>query len=340
MNSKTLFIGFISTVVVAGLVTGLHHVRSDLRITQFPGQQSAKKEALQKASHFRPTQARFQKRKTIVFETDDTKIASPVPKNDDERIAWFFGSKGSGTYQDRFNAVDSLSNQLTFPQVQVLLSYLEERKIPKGLTESDWYSLKNEVMNRLRNQEVRPRELTSVLINLALDPKRDAGTRDYALQHLGLWYSKTLNVEERIRIEKTFWSLTKQPSSPFAGVALMSMFRLQQDLEVAEPDNNKQLLSTALALAGDSNALPETRTSSLAICAEVGSNDALPLSRKLALSEPTYPLRLAALHLLGKLGHAEDMDLLKNLSSSDPAPEIRKSATVALELLKQKLARA
>lgn len=86
----------------------------------------------------------------------------------------------------RLRLVHALPDTLSAKDRAAIVEYLKY-----GPNSDIEYVIKNDLMNKLRNQKVLPPELTGALLDLYSDREQDMVVRSYALQHLRPQYELT-----------------------------------------------------------------------------------------------------------------------------------------------------
>ena len=201
--------------------------------------------------------------------------------------------------------------------VPALLSLLQDPEATSGLKPNEERAVLNEVMNSLFRMEDAAAPLEDVLMALASDANRDSGVREYAVQHLLQWHSKT---ERKAKVEKYLWKCTED--SVLSSSAILQLHHLAR--------NKKSVLAQPLTpVVLNSMARPELRNSDqitlLLVAAESGISDALPFARNWAEATSDQLVLQAALTAIGKLGNREDLAFLEELESHRNLDDVRKT---------------
>src|SRR5690625_4664043 len=106
-----------------------------------------------------------------------------------------------GAFQERHRAVRELTGHLDPEEVRAIFLFLSAAP-PEGRRERIHdRAIKNDILNRLRNQDEAPHDLTGLMVRLIEDTRQDRAIRDYALQHLRAWYSKAPDEERPLIVE-------------------------------------------------------------------------------------------------------------------------------------------
>lgn len=232
--------------------------------------------------------------------------------------------------RDRLAFLSTLGFKLPHQDRMAILDWLENAS-PPGLSNDDWFTLANDTMQALRNQQPPTAEFTDRMIRMWHDRTLDPTMRDYALQQLREWVADgdtrtqhETRPEKLALIRQTFLDATTpghpdcDPLSTTTGTALLALDEWSHD---SAPEGVRipaeEVGSLLLAHAENPAAHRGVRATALQLCARRGLVSALPPARRLAkdTSEEAI-LRLAAISLLGSIGNSEDRLLLENLSST------------------------
>ena len=255
----------------------------------------------------RTAQALFSGRKG---DADGAK-ASTAPKSVDQAVSLVLGHEGDGGYESRWNAISKLSKTLSLEQREILYDFLLSKEKPENLSAENFYEIKNDLLNQLREQASPPPELTGVLTAMYQDKDQDPVIRDYAIQHLSCWYSV---VGDKKAISQNLWQAAGERGESLSGTALLGL----QKLSASSPEiDSKQVAAAALSLAQDTKVNPLTRITAVQVCGQMGLKQVSSLARNLADTSDSLPLRLSALATLGDLGGNENLRYLeKRLTSA------------------------
>lgn len=265
----------------------------------------------------------------VVFHSDPQAFpqitAAPVPAADTDAsvedtlvtLRRIVGTEPA-SIGERLKAVHGLGPSLTRNPIAILTVFLKQ---PPPATESNlegWRALKNDLLNVLRHQTSPPSGLTDLLIAMHRDPAQDRVLRDYALQHLVVWYEQGApdSPDGRGKIRAVLQEAA-QGNDSLAGTALLGLHRLSaSDSEGEAPPINDLALNLVRSAATD----PAARITAVAICAERGLVEALPDIATLADSTASEPLRLAATTALRRLGALARAHQNPSLAGQDNTP--------------------
>jgi hypothetical protein len=209
-----------------------------------------------------------------------------------------------------------------------LLRSLSEPK-RSGLSDDDWFTLANDIMQLLRNQQPAMPEITPALLGLWNDSQQDPTIRDYALQHLREWVSDhdvrsahETNPTQIKEIQNTFLAAidsenpSYDPQSTTLGTALLALHEWHQKGHPHAMGGMSSMSDTPfevrlLSILADPAVHRGTRATALQISAQRKMTNALPVARQiLNHAESDMILRLAAINFLGSNGSNEDKEFL------------------------------
>ncbi len=167
-------------------------------------------------------------------------------------------------------------------------------------------SEKNQTMDELLNQDQIPADYGAQMVALFRDGSQDELTRDFAVQHIGL-YAQALErrgVYDSASAEAhTLRAALDEASTDTKTIIAAAAFRALADMAAFDPNVDVRRLDSRLAAcAGDASAAPAARVMAVHLCEE--RRIAAARATLSALAETTAtpaPLRLAACHALGTL---------------------------------------
>ena len=145
-------------------------------------------------------------------------------------------------------------------------------------------SEKNQVMDELLARPDIPSDYGAEMVALYRDRAQDVYTRDFAVQHIGL-YAETLNrrgtydpaSREAGELRKTLWAASDETGTIVATAA----FRALADLAAFDPKVDVRRLDTRLvSCAGDASASSAARVMAVQLCGERGIAASRPLLRR------------------------------------------------------------
>lgn len=228
----------------------------------------------------------------------------------------------------------------TREDVEALYAFLEDARVPEGLEPGDVHELKNEMLNSLRCMPVPPRDLGRELIRIHRNPDQDEVIRDYALQHLGLWYEHirlggatvARREEELAGIRAVLRAALEQTDGSFAGTALLVSLHLSGRFsEFSRADIGR----AAHAMAGDGACADMTRTTAIRVCGQLGLAEALSTALDVAGGSGPVVLRMAAIATVGDIGGPETATVLEGVAG-DPDARIRSAGDAALQQMRER----
>lgn len=245
----------------------------------------------------------------------DSVPAIPAERDDVRRIV----NPGTASTAERLRQVHALPDDLSAADREAVARYLKY-----GENSDIELVIKNDLMNKLRNQKTLPPELTGVLLELYSDRKQNITVRIYALQHLRPQYELTRDAA----IRQAFYDALNETDNEIAGGALLALRYLCA--EYPNEFDTAVISRRAAEIALDGNVNNLTRLSAVQVAAMLDNAEIEPAIRSLAENASTpLTLRLSAIAGLGQLKHPESRPTLELLAQNN-GPE-GKAARMALK---------
>ena len=245
----------------------------------------------------------------------DSVPAIPAERDDVRRIV----NPGTASTAERLRQVHALPDNLSAADREAVARYLKY-----GENSDIELVIKNDLMNKLRNQKTLPPELTGVLLDLYSDRKQNITVRIYALQHLRPQYELTRDAA----IRQAFYDALNETDNEIAGGALLALRYLCA--EYPKEFDTAVILRRAAEIAQDGNVNNLTRLSAVQVAAMLDNAEIEPAIRSLAENASTpLTLRLSAIAGLGQLKRPESRPTLEQLARNK-GPE-GKAARMALK---------
>lgn len=244
----------------------------------------------------------------------DSVPAIPAERDDVRRIV----NPGTASTAERLRQVHALPDDLSAADREAVARYLKY-----GENSDIELVIKNDLMNKLRNQKTLPPELTGVLLDLYSDRKQNVTVRIYALQHLRPQYELTRDAA----IRQAFYDALNETDNEIAGGALLALRYLCT--EYPKEFDTAVISRRAAEIARDGNVSNLTRLSAVQVAAMLDNAEIEPAIRSLAENSSTpLTLRLSAIAGLGQLKRPESRPTLEQLARNK-GPE-GKAARMAL----------
>lgn len=241
--------------------------------------------------------------------------AIPAERDDVRRIV----NPGTASTAERLRQVHALPDDLSAADREAVARYLKY-----GENSDIELVIKNDLMNKLRNQKTLPPELTGVLLELYSDRKQNITVRIYALQHLRPQYELTRDAA----IRQAFYDALNETDNEIAGGALLALRYLCT--EYPKEFDTAVISRRAAEIALDGNVNNLTRLSAVQVAAMLDNAEIEPAIRSLAENASTpLTLRLSAIAGLGQLKRPESRPTLEQLARNN-GPE-GKAARMALK---------
>ena len=240
--------------------------------------------------------------------------AIPAERDDVRRIV----NPGTASTAERLRQVHALPDDLSAADREAVARYLKY-----GENSDIELVIKNDLMNKLRNQKTLSPELTGVLLDLYSDRKQNITVRIYALQHLRPQYELTRDAA----IRQAFYDALNETDNEIAGGALLALRYLCT--EYPNEFDTAVISRRAAEIAQDGNVNNLTRLSAVQVAAMLDNAEIEPAIRSLAENASTpLTLRLSAIAGLGQLKRPESRPTLE-LLAQNKGPE-GKAARMAL----------
>lgn len=226
---------------------------------------------------------------------------------------------GTTSTAERLRQVHTLPDNLSATDREAIYHYLKY-----GENSDIELVIKNDLINKLRNQKTLPSKLTGVLLELYSDRKQNITVRIYALQHLRPQYELTHDAN----IRQAFYNALNETDNEIAGGALLALRYLC--MEYPNEFDTEMISRCAAEIALDENVNNLTRLSAVQVAAMLNNVKIEPAIRSLAENSFTpLTLRLSAIAGLGQLKCAESRPTLE-LLAQNKGPE-GKAARIALK---------
>ena len=236
------------------------------------------------------------------------------------------------SYVTRIKTIHKLGRNLTNAEVKAIYEFLAKKTSESKLSNLEFNALKNELVIVLMKQRRYPEKLTLELSDMFFNKELGITWRDYCIQFLGQWYSKTQTSKERELTRRTLFAALEEQKNGIAGTALIALKPL-----VNFPGVNKQKIAEiAQSISEDTKAFYLNRIPALQISAALGNTQAIKTARKIINTENPVMLRMSALAVLGMHGSTADLTLLKKHTKSNDI-RIRTAALRAVKKLEARL---
>ena len=162
---------------------------------------------------------------------------------------------------------------------------------------------KNQLMDELLNQPDIPADYGMQMVALFRDREQDVVTRDFAVQHIGL-YAEALNRRGVYRVDsvevRTLRAALDEAAAETKTIVAAAAFRALADMAAFDPHiDGRRLDGRFAACAADSSAAPAARVMAVQLCGERKVASARPTLAALAADHAApEPLRRSALHAI------------------------------------------
>ena len=242
----------------------------------------------------------------------------PAERKEVEKIV----NPGEGDSAERLRLVHVLPDDLSATDLRAVAEYLKH-----GPNNDAEYVIKNDLMNKLRNQRKPVPGLNRLLIDLCTDREQDEVVRAYALQHLRPQYEETGDPA----IKTTMFAMLDETENGMAGGALLALRYLAE--EYPKEFDAGEVARRATEIAASEGTANLTRISALQVASRFGARELEPVAQRLAEdTSASLPLRLSAIATLGQLNAAGSLPTLQTLAGT-PGP-VGKAAGAAMKKIR------
>ena len=254
------------------------------------------------------------------------------------RIRPIVDAHAKGGVRARLTAVRALREEtLAAAEIEALWDFLAETPKQANLPMAKLNHLRNDVLNLLVYHTPILPDVGERLIAMYRDNTQNRTWRDYCIQFLGQFYARA-SAASQADIRDLLREVARDHTVPTAGTALIALTD-----NLASPEIHREdIITAALAIAGNPKASAGARMTAFQICAKLGAKAALPHARQAAAGETAKSISVrmaatAALGFLGDPGEQADHELLAKLQRSGES-RIRQAAAGALRRLDQRAA--
>ena len=152
-------------------------------------------------------------------------------------------------------------------------------------------SYKNQVMDELLNQPDIPSDYGETMVSLYRDKGQDVLTRDFAVQHIGL-YAQALNrrgvYDPESADSRSLRAALSAAATETHTIVAAAAFRALADMAAFDPRVDTHLLDARLAAcAGDSSAALASRVMAVHLCGERRVKSVIPALEKICAAPGT-----------------------------------------------------
>jgi len=231
-----------------------------------------------------------------------------------------------GEIWKQLKAFENPEADLSSNDVVALRIFLNSNTRPETVNEQQWYALKNEALNVLRNK-CTSIEGEEIILKVFHDLTQDPVVRDYALQHLSAWCESNTGKEGLLPV---FWDGIKETDSSIAGTALLALSRLREQYPQVQEET---LLREALKIADDLSAGELARITALQVAARVNARAVGKIARNVLNHAASIPLQVSAIAAIGASGDSEMISLLEGFAEDNDS-RLRIASIEALSRLR------
>ena len=201
--------------------------------------------------------------------------------------------------------------------VEGLRHLLQDPEATTGLMPNQERAALNDVMVALLRMEDPESPLEDLLMEVASDPSRDPGVREYAVQYLLLWHPKT---PRKAKVEEMLWTCTED--SVLSSCAILQLHHLGMR---TEKGLSRPLAPVVLGAMARQDLRNADKITLLLVAAENSMAEALPTAKAWAEANSDKLVLQAALTAIGKLGGPGDLAFLDALETRRNLDDVRKT---------------
>lgn len=255
-----------------------------------------------------------------VVESAIERVALPAPQVVASRRSSPPGNRPidfGGNYHVESERVRRMGRELDAARIQEWYAFLDTpHSQSMRLSQQEFNSLKNDVLDNLISQTTLPEGLGFLLVELYSDAKLGDVFRDFCIQRMMLYYEarwssgpSDANDMESMAVRNAYWRAVQEQGTSIAGSALIGLERLSRTY----PEFDRHRVRQSVVSLANSDATPlQTRITALQLCGIMGETTALATARRLAQEGGSIPLQLAAIATIGDLGSAGDAVFLES----------------------------
>lgn len=240
-------------------------------------------------------------------------------------------------FEQRHHLLHQMNRQEIREHAGKLFEFLAMPQAPQGMLNNDFLSLKNDIFDRLLQQDGRyTNDLLRLIHSVITDDSADFVWRDYCMQKIAMVLTE--HSENSGAPRQTLEMLEDYAAGKVAGLqgtALIVSVELEHDLADADKGwlDRKTISEYAVGCIESADAALIDQVTAFQVLAKLGAGEGLRLARALLtpvdFQEP--PMLIAsAIAAVGQLGDTSDLALLTEYRNSGDI-RFRTSARVAIE---------
>ncbi len=253
-------------------------------------------------------------------------VAAKEPETVSEAVITITDDAGAPDFRARVVLVSKLSPRLNRADREKLCDYLRN-----GENTPQTDHIKNDILNRLREQEPPPPELTQVMLDIFNDRNQSNTMRSYMIQHMESWYSDENMREEAVK--EAFYRALEERGNELPGVALLALASLSE--QFPETFERTAIAEKAAEIAADAQSSELARITALDVSSRLGNASALEAARGIIRGgSGNTMLNSVAFGVIGREGDASDLPLLEEALESGRAGQ--RAARLAVKKLERK----
>ena len=194
-------------------------------------------------------------------------------------------------------------------------------------------SIKNNLLDRLVEQEPIPSGLGAKLLRLYQERSVNVRMRDYTLQHFAPYIMNVARYGNWKKDDDAQSMIAELLGALWNGEGAMggtALLALESVASLGDPVSISDVATYAVNLAVDEKRPAAVRVTAIQTATRLGSKEVLGSARVAIRADQPLSLRLAATACLGTLGGPSDVELLKHIKDEDSSSHLRLAAGSAL----------
>jgi HEAT repeat protein len=260
----------------------------------------------------------------IAVPTAGAGISKP---NVPSRLVGVLGLDPTLDFHARLAAIHRLRGPITTEELYALADFVRGSYDTTNRSENT--TLKNDVLDALRELQVGATIIVPVLLDVFRDREQDSVMRDYALQHLVSWY----DLADATGIQPALWDALGERRESLAGTALLGLHRLAMQHEGFD---RAQIDVAAVNIFRDKQCGELARITAIQVCAQRQRTEVLSDLLIQVRGSKSIPTRIAAVAALGELGGKAEVAFLVSLARG-PSAALQPAVHSALKRLRERL---
>lgn len=251
------------------------------------------------------------------------------PSNIPASIRVFFESGKS--LQEKSVYARNLSRNLSRDERDALYYYLFSMD-----RDFEHAEIKNEILNKLRNQIKSPEELPEMLMRITRSEQMDVTMRAYAVQHIAPMISEKAS-DSPILTDTLKWAV----SAPQEDIAVTALLAVNRVLEEGDDFslNKDFLVDNALKILKDNKISDSMKATVLQICATNDASGSMDYAKSILENPPdSVILKVSSIATIGQRGNYSDIPALEKILEDEKSACCKVAVDDAIKNIKNRYA--